>query len=101
MTSARVGFARSGRAVEQDAGQGVGGEHASEHPAFAEEVLLADELVERPRPHADGQRLSGGTAFFFLVLPEVGHRSIVAGGKPTDGIRGLPGGEGVAFRCGA
>jgi hypothetical protein len=33
---------------------------ASERAAFADEMLLADELLERPRAHAGGQRLALG-----------------------------------------
>ena len=80
------GFSRAGRAVEQHAGQGVGGEHASKHPAFAEEVLLPDELVERAGPHADGQGLSRGSAFFLLLLPQIGHPAIVAGRSERDRV---------------
>ena len=33
---------------------------AAERPALADEVLLADELVEVARPHAGGERLALG-----------------------------------------
>ena len=36
------------------------GDAPAERPALADEVLLADELVERPRPHARRERLPLG-----------------------------------------
>jgi hypothetical protein len=44
------------RAVEDDGRQPVGLQHPPEQLAGGEEVLLADELVQRPRPHPDGER---------------------------------------------
>ena len=45
------GLAGAGRAVEDERAEPVGDEHAR-RSFLAEDVLLADELVERPRPHA-------------------------------------------------
>ena len=60
-------LAGAGRAVEDQRAEPVGREQPAEQLAGAEEVLLADELVERPRPHARGQRLGpaavGGPVF--------------------------------------
>ena len=56
MTWARAVLPRAGRAVEDQRAEPVGEEHPAEQLAGAEEVLLADELVEGPRPHPGGQR---------------------------------------------
>ena len=45
------------RAVEDHRAQPLGLQHPPQQLAFAEEVLLADELGERRRPHPRGQRL--------------------------------------------
>ena len=58
-------FAGAGRAVEDDRAEPVGGQQAAEQFAFAEKMLLADELVERLRPHPRGQRLSLAAVFGF------------------------------------
>ena len=71
------GLAGAGRAVEDQRAEPVGLEQAAQQLAGAEEVLLADELVEGARPHARGQRLG---------LAEVGVTRLA---EEVDG-RGLP-----------
>src|SRR5205814_8162414 len=51
------GFPGPRRAVEAARAEPVGHQHPAEQLAGAEEVLLADELVQGPRPHPGGQRL--------------------------------------------
>ncbi len=53
------GLAGPRRAVEDRAGQSVGVEEAAEEFAGAEEVLLADKVVETAGAHADGQGVDG------------------------------------------
>src|SRR6187455_2907367 len=50
------GLAGAGRAVKDHARQAVGFEHSAEQFALAEEMLLADELIEGAWSHADGER---------------------------------------------
>ena len=45
------GLAGAGRAVEDHRTEAVGRQQPAEQFAFAQEVLLSDELVQRPRPH--------------------------------------------------
>ena len=71
--SGQRGFAGAGRAVEDDRAEAVGGEQAAEEFAFAEEMLLADELVKSLRPHARGQRLGLAAVFGFGLGEEGGH----------------------------
>ena len=49
MMLARVVFPRAGRAVENDAHQAVGFEHATQQLAWTQEMLLPDELVDVAR----------------------------------------------------
>src|SRR5688500_11677913 len=51
------------RAVKDDTAEAIRLEHAAEELALAEEVLLADELLERPRAHPHRQ---GGDALEIL-----------------------------------
>jgi hypothetical protein len=64
------GLAAAGRAPEDDRGELAGVDEAPEELATADEVLLADVLVEGARPHAGGERgggvvrvVEGGDAF--------------------------------------
>ena len=65
------GFASAGRAVEDHAGDRVGGEHAAEKFAWAQDVELASEFVERARTHADGERLDTAAGILAFGGPEV------------------------------
>ncbi len=60
------GLSRSGRAVEDGAGQPVGFEHATQEFARPDEVVLANELVEARRPHPYSQ--GRGTATVLAPL---------------------------------
>ena len=51
------GFARAGRAVEDDRPEPIGRQQSPQQFPFAEKVLLPDELIERPRPHPRRQGL--------------------------------------------
>ena len=51
------GLARAGRAVEDHRPEPIGRQQPPQQFALAEEMLLADELVERSRPHPRRQRL--------------------------------------------
>ena len=50
-------FAAAGRTVEDHRAEPIGLEQTPQQLAGAEKVLLPDEFVQRPRPHACGQRL--------------------------------------------
>ena len=56
MTRAKRGLAGAGRAVEDEAAQLIGLDGAAQQTARPDDVLLADKLVQRARPHARGQR---------------------------------------------
>ena len=62
---ARVVLPRARRAVEDHRAQAVGRQQPAQQLALAEEMLLADELVQRGRPHPRRQRL-GAAAVAFL-----------------------------------
>src|SRR6202022_2248261 len=49
-------FSGTGWAGENHRGQTIGLDGATQKFARAEDVFLTDELVERPRPHARGER---------------------------------------------
>jgi hypothetical protein len=51
--------------------EAVGFEHSAEELAWAEEMLLADELIERARAHAGGER-GGGVEVFLDGLSRRG-----------------------------
>ena len=55
-----AGLARAGRAPEDEGSEVATGDAPAERPALADEVLLADELVEAARAHPGGQRLALG-----------------------------------------
>ena len=78
------GLAGAGRAVEDDARECspstaagragfLGLEHAPEEFSGGEDVLLAGELVEGSRAHADGQRLDAADRALAFLGPEVRH----------------------------
>ena len=52
-----TGLARPGRSPEHDRGEVAARDAAAERSALTDEVLLADELVERARTHAGGEWL--------------------------------------------
>ncbi len=67
------GFAGAGRAGEDDGREAVGFDGAAEEFAGREDVLLADEFLERARPHAGGEGRGGGgrlDGFGFCVAAE-------------------------------
>ena len=51
-------LAGPGRAPQEDRREVPAVDGAPQRPALADEVLLADELVERPRPHPRRERLA-------------------------------------------
>jgi hypothetical protein len=55
--SGQSGFAGAGRAVEDHRAEPIRREEAAKQFSFAEEMLLAGELVERLWPHPRRQRL--------------------------------------------
>ena len=55
-----AGLAGAGRAPQQDRREVAAGDAAAERPALADEVVLADELVEVARAHPRGERLALG-----------------------------------------
>ncbi len=100
MTWASAGLARAGRAVEDERGEPVGLEHAPQQLALAEEVLLADELLQRARPHAGGQRRAGtGPGLLVrLLLVEEGHLALQAKAR-ADARQAAPGQGACAVLC--
>ena len=73
------GFARARRAVEDQAGHGIRGEHSAQEFAGPEDVGLADEFIERVRAHADRQRLVLPPRLGPSIGPEIRHRRMVPG----------------------
>jgi hypothetical protein len=63
-------FARSRRTVKDHGTEPVGGEEPAEELPFAEEMLLADELGQRSRPHAGRQRLRPAEVIGFGFFKE-------------------------------
>jgi hypothetical protein len=57
-------FAAPGRAKEYDRAEPIGAQQPAQELALAEKMLLADELVERPRPHSRRQWLGAPRVFF-------------------------------------
>ena len=53
------------RPVEDHGAEPIGRQEPPQELALAQKVLLADELVERRRPHPRGQGLGGTAVFFF------------------------------------
>ena len=98
---ASVVFPTPGRPVEDQRAQPVLLDREPERRALAEHVLLADELVERPRPQPLRERRRRGRALPRRVGEEVAHRPEVCSGRwqRTPG-RGLlpagPAGRGAA-----
>jgi hypothetical protein len=58
----------SWRPIEDERTESIRQEHSTQQFAFAEEVLLADELVDGPWPHARGQR----SCLAAVLIPDVG-----------------------------
>lgn len=71
------GFAGTGRAVEDDGGEGVGVDHAAEELARPEQVGLPNDLVEGPGPHPSRQRCDAGDCLFAFGCPKVVHTGSV------------------------
>jgi hypothetical protein len=65
------GFTCARRAVEDHGTEAVGLEHAPQQLAGAEEMVLADEFIDRARPHARGQRLGLAEVGFVDVVEQV------------------------------
>src|SRR5262245_19378490 len=78
------GLTGAGGPVEDERAEAVGLEHAAEEFVLAKEVLLADELVDRARAHAGGQR--PGTAA--VLVADVGKK--VADGRSRERFRRPP-----------
>jgi hypothetical protein len=55
--SGKAGLSGSGRTPEQERRKMSAGDAASERSALADEMLLADELIEGPWPHPRRERL--------------------------------------------
>src|SRR5690606_31074748 len=66
-------LAGAGRAEKDQRAEAVGFEHAVQQLAFAQEVLLADELLERAGPHPRGQRLRRLEMLGFLMVEKSRH----------------------------
>jgi hypothetical protein len=66
-------LAGAGRAVEEDAREAVGLEHAAEELAGAEDVPLAGNLVERAGTHPNGQGLDRPGRGVAPGLPQIRH----------------------------
>lgn len=71
-------FSGSGGAVEDGAGEAVGGEEAAEELSVAEKVRLADEFFERLGPEPDGEGLDLGKGLPTLIFEQV-HVPIIKG----------------------
>ena len=65
------GLARTRRAVEDQRGDAVGIEHASEELAGGEKVFLTDELVGCERPHPGGQGHRGEEVALADIVEQV------------------------------
>jgi hypothetical protein len=65
------GLARAGWPVKESAGEAVGGQHASQQPPFADEMVLPDEIFEGAGSHADGERLHPAKLLRALFLEEI------------------------------
>jgi len=57
------GLARPGRAPQDDRAQLVALDGHPQHAAWPDDVLLADEVVQGPRPQAGGEGLAANRAF--------------------------------------
>ena len=86
-------LAAAGRPPEDDRGQLAGLDQAPQDLARPDEVLLADVLVQRPRPHAGGEGRAGAG----VVQPQVvvAEERGLAGGLRAAAI----GGHGSFYRC--
>ena len=84
------GLAGARWAIEDHTAELVGLDGAPQQASRSNDVVLADILVQRARPHARGQRLFAGDQFLTLMIKKVGacHASIVAQNQESQGIRG-------------
>jgi hypothetical protein len=73
------GLARTGRTPQDDRLEQVALDRLAEWLAGREQFVLADELVERPRPHTLGQRRRSARRWFFAVRKERIHVTHCAG----------------------
>ena len=72
------GLARARRPPQDHRGELAGGDHSSDRAVGAGQMLLADDLVQRPRTEAIGERRIGGGRLGrlrrnLLIGEEVGH----------------------------
>ena len=67
------GLAGARRAPEDRAGQAVLLDQLAQRPARTDQVVLADDVVERARPQAGGQRRLGAEVLFGGGAEQVGH----------------------------
>jgi len=64
-------FAGAGRTIENQRVEPIGLQHTSQQLAGADEMLLADEFLQRPRPHSRRQRLGFFQIRFMDVVKQV------------------------------
>jgi hypothetical protein len=72
------GFARARRTIKNHRAQPIGLEQSPQQFSFSQKMLLADELLERNRPHPRGQRLRFAAVRLFACI-EKGHVSVGLG----------------------
>ena len=76
------GLAGSGRSPQDDGGeQPVGFDGAAQQFALADDVFLADILIQRARAHPRGERRFAFHAFLHGVVEKIGHKIILPCGK--------------------
>jgi len=56
----QAGLAAARRTPEEDRAQAAALDGAAQSAPFADQLLVADDLVDAPRPHPGGQRLAPG-----------------------------------------
>src|SRR5207249_1046895 len=78
------GFAGAGRAVEDQRAEAVGQQHPAEQLAGAEEVFLADELIEGAGPHPGGERTGTVAVLLPQVVEQVHNETPTGIGPPPD-----------------
>ena len=71
-----AGLAGPGRPPQEQRREVAAGDAAPERPALADEVLLADELVEVPRAHPRCERLALGRRLEEGLGPRAGRRRV-------------------------
>src|SRR5207245_5697045 len=63
-------FAGAGRTIENQRVEPVGLQHTTQQLGRADEMLLADEFLQRPRPHSRRQRLGFSQIRFMECLKQ-------------------------------